>query len=195
MPASDPRLDAFFAANQPWQAELSTLRALLLAAGLAEAFKWRGPCYTHLGGNVATLWGFKEACVIGFFKGALLADPEGILVPPGPNSRAVRMAKFTSLAAITAATPALQTTIQAAIAVEAAGLKIVFSKDDLAYPDELVTALDEDPDLALAFDALTPGRRRGYLLHFAQAKHSATRTARIAKYRPAILDGKGMNDR
>ena len=195
MHSPDPRTEAFFEDAPIWRAELKGLRGLLLGCGLQEIYKWRGPVYCFDGGNVAILWGFKDACTLGFFKGVLLPDPESILIPPGENSRAVRMVKFTDLAQITAATPTLIAYTQAAIALEQSGAKVSFAKDDLPYPEELATALDENPDLALAFDALTPGRRRGYLLHFNQAKAAATRTARIAKHSARILAGKGMNDR
>ena len=191
----DPKVEAFFNEAPIWQAELQALRAILLNCGLEEIFKWRGPCYCFEGGNVATLWGFKDACVLGYFKGVLLADPAGILVPPGENSRSVRMVKFTDLAQITAATAILVKYTQAAIALEKSGEKVTFAKDDLPYPEELITSLDENPDLALAFDALTSGRRRGYLLHFNQAKTSATKRTRIEKHSARILAGKGMNDR
>lgn len=190
----DPKIEAFFSQAPVWQTELRALRAILLSCGLEEIFKWRGPCYCFEGGNVATLWGFKDACVLGFFKGVLLADPEALLIPPGENSRSVRMVKFTDLAQITAASATLIAYTHAAIALEKSGAKVSFAKDDLPYPEELTTALDENPELALAFDALTPGRRRGYLLHFNQAKASATRTARIDKHSARILAGKGMND-
>lgn len=191
----DPKVEAFFSDAPIWQAELSALRTLLLGCGLTEIYKWRGPVYCFEGGNVAILWGFKDACTLGFFKGVLLPDPESILMLPGENSRAVRMVKFTDLAQITAATPTLIAYTQTAIALEKSGAKVTFAKDDLPYPDELILALDENPELALAFDALTPGRRRGYLLHFNQAKAAATKSARISKHTARILQGKGMNDR
>lgn len=195
MPHLDPKIEAFFTEAPIWQAELVALRAVLLRCGLDEIYKWRGPVYCHAGGNVAILWGFKDGCTLGFFKGALLPDPEAILSAPGENSRAVRMVKFSDLAQISAATPTLIAYTKAAIALEQSGAKITFAKDDLPYPEELIAALDENPDLALAFDALTPGRRRGYLLHFNQPKAAATKTARIAKHTAHILQGKGMNDR
>ena len=195
MNTPDPNTEAFFEDAPIWRAELKALRDILLGCGLTEIYKWRGPCYCFDGSNVAILWGFKDACTLGFFKGVLLPDPAGILIPPGENSRAVRMVKFTNLAQITVATPTLIAYTQAAIALEQSGAKISFAKDDLPYPEELIAALDENPDLALAFDALTPGRRRGYLLHFNQAKASATKTARIQKHSARILAGKGMNDR
>lgn len=191
----DSRIEAFFTEAPLWQTELSALRDLLLGCGLAEIYKWRGPCYCFEGRNVAILWGFKDGCTLGFFKGVLLPDPEAILLPPGENSRAVRMVKFTDLAQITAATPTLVAYTKAAIALEQSGAKVTFAKEDLPYPEDLITALEQNPDLALAFDALTPGRRRGYLLHFNQAKTSATKQARIRKHTARILEGKGMNDR
>ncbi|MDZ4395237.1 YdeI/OmpD-associated family protein [Cypionkella sp.] len=191
----DPKVEAFFNKPQAWQAEMAALRPILLGCGLTETFKWRGPCYCAEGGNIVILGGMKAACVLGFFKGVLLPDPTGLLVLPGENSRSARMAKFTSLAEITAATEPVKALIAAAIALEKSGAKVTFAKDDLSYPEELIAALEENPELAQAFDALTPGRKRGYLLHFNQPKGSATKTARIQKHSARILDGKGMHDR
>ncbi|MFZ2103661.1 MAG: DUF1801 domain-containing protein [Oricola sp.] len=191
----DPKVESFFAEAKNWPEELAALRAILLACPLAEEFKWRGPVYTTDDGNVAIVWGFKDFCALGFFKGVLLKDPEGILVPPGDNSRSVRMAKFTSVADIAAMEAILKDYIREAIEVEKAGLKVAFPKDDLDYPMELVDRLDGDPDFREAFGALTPGRQRGWVLHFSQPKQSATRVSRIDKAAPRILAGKGMHDR
>jgi uncharacterized protein YdeI (YjbR/CyaY-like superfamily) len=195
MSETNPKVEAFFAQAKAWTDELAALRRILLDCPLSEDFKWRSPCYTFQGGNVATIWGFKDYCTLSFFKGVLLKDPKGILVPPGDNSRSVRMAKFTSLAEIAKSEDVLKAYIRDAIALEQAGLKVDFPKDDLAPPDELVSALHEDPDLKAAFEALTPGRQRGYILHFSQPKHSSTRASRIEKATPRILGGKGMHDR
>lgn len=189
------KVEAFFARQETWRDELLALRKLLRATPLDETFKWRGPCYVAEGGNIATLWGFRDRCALGFFKGVLLKDTDAILVPPGENSRSVRMFEFTSVAQLDAAAPALRRFVDEAIAIEKAGLKVDLPKDDLDYPDELVERLDGDPDFRTAFQALTPGRQRGWVLHFAGAKQSATRAGRIDKAAARILAGKGMHDR
>ena len=137
----------------------------------------------------------KSCCAVAFFKGALLKDPDGLLLAPGENSRSMRTLQFTSAAEIRDRQATLQAYLEEAIAVEKAGLKVEFPKDDLAFPDELSQRLDVDPDLQAAFAALTPGRRRGYVLHFSQPKQSKTRFARIDKATPRIRDGKGLHDR
>lgn len=195
MAQADPRVEAFFGNAKAWRDELAALRAILLDSPLSEEFKWRSPCYTFRQGNVATLWGLKESCVLGFFKGVLLKDPAGLLVAPGENSRSVRMIRVTSVAEIAALDAVLRDYVRQAIEAERAGLKVDFRKDDLAYPEEFVDRLDADPELRSAFDALTPGRQRGYVLHFSRPKQSKTRTARIDKSAPKILAGKGLDDR
>ena len=191
----NPRAEAFFANARKWRQELEALRAILLACPVAETFKWRSPCYTAHGGNVATVWGFRESCALSFFKGVLLKDPESILVAPGKNSRSVRMIRFTSLAEIAGMETILKDYVHEAVELEKAGLKVEFRKDDLELPAELITKLDENPDLKAAFEALTPGRQRGYILHFSQPKQSKTRVSRIEKHRLRILHGKGLHDR
>ncbi|MCO6178256.1 YdeI family protein [Ciceribacter sp. RN22] len=189
------KLNTFFSEAKVWSEELRALRAILLDCGLTEEFKWRGPCYTYDGGNVAVIWGFKENAALGFFRGVLLKDPEGLLVAPGDNSRAVRMFKFTGLDQITAIETTIRTYVREAIELEKAGAKVDLPKDDIVYPEELVAALEEDPNLQEAFEALTPGRKRGYALHFAQPKQSATRRSRIEKSRDRILAGKRLQER
>jgi len=189
------KIDAFFAQQDRWQAELAALRAILLDCGLTEEFKWSSPCYTVEGGNVALLWGFKDSATLGFFKGVLLKDPAGLLVAPGENSRSSRVLRFTSLEEIVAQDSVIRSYVREAVELEKSGAKVELAKDDLAYPEELVSALEEDPDLQAAFEALTPGRRRGYVLHFSQPKQPATRQSRIGKSRDRILAGKGMHDR
>lgn len=191
----DRRCGIWFDKRDRWQAELRALRAILLDTPLEEAFKWRGPVYCASGGNVAVVWGFKEHCALGFFKGVLLEDPEGLLVAPGPNSRSVRMLTFADMSEIAAREAVVRDYVTRAIAVEAAGLKVDFPKENLERPEELVDALDADPDLSAAFDALTPGRQRGYILHISGAKQSSTRATRVEKWAPRILAGKGMHDR
>lgn len=195
MDMANPKVEAFFASEGRWRAELAALRAILLDGPLTEVFKWRSPCYTFMDGNVATVWGFRDDCVLGFFKGVLLKDPAGILVPPGENSRAVRIVRFSSLDQIAGAEPLLKDYIHQAVEVEKAGLKVELPKDDLDLPDELIARLDKDPVFRAAFEALTPGRQRGYALHFSQPKQSATRVSRIEKCVPKIFAGKGMHDR
>ncbi|MFN7101774.1 MAG: YdeI/OmpD-associated family protein [Pseudorhizobium sp.] len=189
------KIKAFFAQQDRWQAELGALRSILLDCGLTEEFKWSSPCYTVEGGNVALLWGFKDNATLGFFKGVLLKDPAGLLVAPGENSRSSRVMRFTALSQIIETEASIRSYLREAVDLEKAGAKVDLPKDDLAYPEELVAALEDDPDLQTAFEALTPGRRRGYVLHFSQPKQSATRRSRIARSRDRILAGKGMHDR
>lgn len=195
MSQPDPRIEAFFAEAPRWRAELVALRTILLDAGLTEEWKWRSPCYTADGGNVALLWGFKEECRLGFFKGVLLRDPKGILVAPGENSRSSRTLNLTSLAEIRQLEGVIRDYVRDAIDLEKAGRKVELPKDDLAPPPELVAILEADATLKQAFEALTPGRRRGWILHFAQPKQPATRRSRIEKAAPRIRAGKGMHDR
>ncbi|WP_026987452.1 YdeI/OmpD-associated family protein [Fodinicurvata fenggangensis] len=189
------RVGAFFTKAGKWREELKALRTILLDCPVSEEFKWRSPCYTFQDGNVATVWGLKENCALSFFKGVLLKDEEGILVAPGENSRSVRMVKFTSVSEIVEMEAILKDYIHEAIEVEKAGLKVDFPKDDLVFPKELTGKLEQNPDLKTAFEALTPGRQRGYVLHFSQPKQSKTRISRIEKCVPRILEGKGLHDR
>ena len=195
MTEADPRIEAFFTDAKLWREELRALRAILLDAPLAEEWKWRSPCYTFEGANVALLWGFKEECRLGFFKGVLLKDPKGLLVAPGENSRSSRTLNFSSVAEVERHEDVIRAYLAEAIAIEEAGLKVDLPKDDLNPPEELTAMLDAAPDLRAAFEALTPGRRRGWILHFSQPKQSATRRSRIEKAAPRILAGKGMHDR
>ena len=202
-PSKDPRimsdeiseLAEHFAEVENWRDELLALRALLQDSPLTEDFKWRAPVYTYEDHNVCILWAFKDRCTLGFFKGVLLKDPAGILNTPGPNSRSSRTVDFTDTARIAELAPILRAYIDEAIEIEKAGLRVYFAKDDLAYPEELVERLEEDPELQSAFEALTPGRRRGWLLHFSSAKLALTRATRIDRAVPRILAGKGMHDR
>lgn len=195
MRKTDPRVEEFFAETGKWRAELAALRAILLASPLEEDFKWGNPCYTYGKGNVATVWGLKDGAAIAFFKGALLKDPEAILAAPGENSRSMRTIRVAGLDEVEALKTAIEDYLREAVEIEKAGLKVDFAKDDLAYPDELAAKLDADPAFKAAFEALTPGRRRGYVLHFSQAKQPATRQSRIEKAAPRILEGEGMQDR
>lgn len=195
MSEPDPRIARFYDKDAIWRAELSALRAILNATPLVEEFKWRSPTYTAAGGNIATVWRLKDRCAVGFFKGALLDDPEGLLQPPGDNSRSMRVMNFTSVPGVEAAAPALTAFVTAAIAAEEAGLKVEMPSDDLAYPEELTARLDSDPAFRAAFEALTPGRQRSWVLHISQAKQPATRVSRIDKAEAKIFAGKGLSDR
>lgn len=183
-------------AQKHWNAERRLLREILLDCGLAENVKWGKLCYAFDGGNVAIIFALKDYCAVGFFKGSLLEDDENILVSPGEHSQAMRQLRFTGNNEIADGKGRLVKYIRRAIDIEKQGLKVEFSeKDQLELPDELTEILSEDPEFARAFDALTPGRRRGYVIHFAGAKQSQTRTARVHKSRDKILAGKGPTER
>jgi len=184
----DPLASAFFARQKQWQPELMALREVFLSTPLTETLKWYKPCYCFEGSNIAGLASLKEHCWILFFKGALLQDPKGILQKNGDNSQYARVMKFTSVQQVKTLRGVLHSYVQEAIAAEQAGRKVVFEKsEERVLPDELLQAFAQTPALQQAFAALTPGRQRGYLLHFGQAKQSSTRRARIAKYTEAIL--------
>jgi uncharacterized protein YdeI (YjbR/CyaY-like superfamily) len=194
---ANPVLDPFFNQATRWRAEMERLRAIVLdCEELTEERKWRQPCYVFEGANVAIISSFNDYCVLAFFKGALLKDPEGILEAPGANSQSTRQAKFTSVEEIDAREGVLRSYLEEAIEAERAGLSIEF-KDTDAYdvPEELEQKFEEDAEFKAAFEALTPGRQRGYLLHFGQAKQSKTRAARIENAMPRIYEGKGFNER
>lgn len=190
------KADDWFKKLDRWRDEALALRELLLASELSEDFKWGNPCYTLDGGNVVTIWNLKNCLALAFFKGALMKDSAVVLVAPGENSQTIRKIEFQALAEIAEQKALLTDYINQAVQIEKAGLKIDRSaRPELEYPDELVAKLDGDTAFREAFEALTPGRQRGYVLHFMQAKQSATRTARIEKFAPTILAGKGMHDR
>jgi uncharacterized protein YdeI (YjbR/CyaY-like superfamily) len=189
----NPELDTYFSEATKWYGELNKLRTIVLGCGLAEDMKWRQPCYTFNNGVVLLISPFKEYCALAFFKGTLLKDSSGILVAPGENSQAVRQARFTSVREIVELEPVLQSYIHEAIEIEKSGLKVT-RNPNLSIPKEFQKKLDEAPALKTAFEALTPGRRRAYLMHFSQPKQSKTREARIEKCLPQILAGKGPND-
>ncbi len=190
-----PEVDAFLAQTEKWGKELEKLRAIVLAAGLTEDLKWGQPCYTHDDRNVVILGEFKDYCALSFFKGALLKDPENVLDKPGENTRAGRLIRFTSAAEVDKLEPVIEAYLEEAIEIEKAGLKVDFEEGrEVPLPDELKAKLDGDASFKKAWNALTPGRQRGYLLFFTGAKQSKTRDARIEKYRQAIFEGKGMHD-
>ncbi|WP_144974002.1 YdeI/OmpD-associated family protein [Bremerella volcania] len=190
----DPNVDDYIRNHSNWQKELTLLRKLVLETELTEAWKWQAPCYTLNNKNVVMIAAFKNDCVLSFFKGPLLNDPENLLVAPGENSRTFRVVRFTDARQITKLKSKLKFLIQQAIEAERSGKQVETKQGPDEFPVELQTKLKEDPRLKKAFEALTPGRQRAYVMHFAAAKQSKTRTARIEKFAPRILDGKGMND-
>lgn len=195
-PGANPELDGYFAGLGQWRDELLALRAVMLSCDVTEERKWQKPCYTHGGGNVTMLGAMKGSAVLGFIKGALLDDPAGILVAPGRYSRSMRMVHVTSVEQAEELAPTLREYVARAVENERAGAKIDFETTrEVAVPDELTARFAAMPELEAAFDALTPGRRRGYLMHFASAKQPATRESRIDRCVPRILKGEGLNDR
>lgn len=192
----DPKVDEFIRKTKRWQEEMQQLRMIILDCGLSEELKWYQPCYTFQNRNVLIIGAFKKYCALSFFKGALLKDGQGILSKPGEHSQAVRLIRFTKVSQIIEMEPVLKAYIKEAVAVEKAGLKVDFkAKTELNYPEELQEKLEENPALKTAFEALTPGRQRGYILYFSAPKQPKTRTSRIERCIPRILDGKGINDR
>jgi uncharacterized protein YdeI (YjbR/CyaY-like superfamily) len=194
MSAQSSRVDAFVNGAKTWQGEIQTLRSILLDCGLDEELKWGKPCFTFDGKNVAIIQPFKEHCSLMFFKGALFQDTHSLLRSQGKNTQSAMRLEFTGKDQIRKAV--VKTYVKEAIAVEKAGLKVDFkARRELELPEELARILNKDSKLAKAFHALTPGRRRAYVLYFTGAKQSKTRTARIEKCIPRILAGKGINDR
>jgi uncharacterized protein YdeI (YjbR/CyaY-like superfamily) len=190
-----PDVDTFIKKSKQWREEMETLRAIVLSAKLDEDFKWSKPCYTHESSNVAIIQPFKSCLGFMFFKGALLKDPKSILKDNGPNSQSARRLEFTSAAEITRLKSTIKAYIKEAIAIEASGQKVEVRKNPEPVPEELKEFFKKKPALKKAFEALTPGRQRAYILHFSSAKQSATRRSRIEKCIASILEGKGLNDR
>ena len=192
---SNPKVDFYFKKPGVWQDELSLLRKIVLECGLQEELKWGVPCYTYEERNIVLIHKFKEYCALLFFKGALLKDPDHILIQQTKNVQAARQARFTKIAEVIKLKSVLKACIYEAIEIEKAGLKVPIKKtSEYKVPDELQIKLDRNEELKKAFDKLTPGRQRGYLLYFSAAKQAATREARIKKYIPSIIIGKGLND-
>jgi uncharacterized protein YdeI (YjbR/CyaY-like superfamily) len=190
-----PKVDEFLSKQTKWQSELMKLRELVLACELTEELKWGQPCYTKDGKNIVIISGFKDYFALNFFKGALLKDELGILISPGENSQASRQIRFLNIEEVDANISYLTAYILEAIEVEKAGLDVVYKKDsEYETPEELTLQFNEDDEFRKAFEALTPGRRRYYLIYFSESKQAKTRLARIAKYRDRILEGKGFND-
>lgn len=195
MNPTNPKVDAYLKRNERWQAEMTALRALLLDCPLTEDLKWGVPCYTLDGKNVVLIHAFKEYCALLFHKGALMKDPDGVLIQQTDNVQSARQIRFASLDEIHRMQNLLRSYVHEAIDVEKAGLKVVHKTvAEFAMPEEFKAALAADDTLKSAFEALTPGRQRGYLLHFSSAKQSATRESRIEKCRPKIMAGKGLDD-
>jgi uncharacterized protein YdeI (YjbR/CyaY-like superfamily) len=194
MSTDNPKVDAFVDRADQWQGEIKKLRSILLECGLDEELKWGKPCYTHSGKNIAIIQPFKPHCALMFFKGALLKDTHGLLRSQGENTQSAMRLEFTSEAQIKK--PVVKSYVKQAIAVEEAGLKVDFkAKRELELPAELTRILKQDRKLARAFDALTPGCRRAYVLYIAGAKQSKTRVARVEKCIPKILARKRHNHR
>ena len=187
----NPKVDWFFKTAKKWREEFEKLRVVCLDCGLTEELKWGKPCYTHQESNIVLIHGFKDYCALLFFKGALLKDSKGILVQQTENVQAARQIRFTNVREIVE--PVLKAYIKEA--KEKAGLEVSYKKtSEFAIPEEFQNRLDESSVLKAAFDALTPGRQKGYLLYFSAAKQSKTRESRIAKCEQQILNGKGLND-
>jgi uncharacterized protein YdeI (YjbR/CyaY-like superfamily) len=191
----NPDVDFYFTKAKNWKEELKQLRAIVFDCGLTEELKWGCPCYTFQESNIVLIHVFKEYCALLFFKGALLNDPNGILVQQTKNVQSARQVRFTNVQDIIKMKKTLKAYIYEAIEVEKAGLKVDFKeKKELVFPEEFQKKLKENTQLKTAFNALTPGRQRAYNLYFSGAKQSKTRQARIEKCIPQILNGKGLND-
>ncbi|WP_309119684.1 YdeI family protein [Paenibacillus sp.] len=189
------KLDPYFNKLKKWKEEFELLREIVLDCGLTEDFKWMHPCYTYDGKNIVLIHGFKDYCAILFHKGALLKDPHAILIQQTENVQAARQIRFTHVQEIDEMQLILKTYIDEAVEVEKAGLQVDYKKNaEYTIPEELANKFVEIPDLKTAFEALTPGRQRAYILHFSSAKQSKTRESRVEKYMAHILDGKGLDD-
>lgn len=191
----NPKVDFFFNKTGQWQTEFEKLRTIALKTELTEDLKWGCPCYTYEGKNIFLIHGFKEYCALLFFKGALMKDPENILIRQTENIQATRQIRFTSLQQIIDLENVLSDYIFEAVEIEESGAKVEMKKThEFNIPEEFAQKLNENQELQKAFEALTPGRQRAYLLYFSSAKQSKTRISRIEKYIPEILNGKGLND-
>jgi len=199
----NPKVDFYFNKSSKWQEEIERLRMIVLgpitsgttAYQLTEELKWGCPCYSFQKNNIVLIHVFKDYCALLFFKGALLPDPHGILVQQTENVQSARQVRFTGMLEIVEQEAILKALIYEAIEAEKAGLKVELKKTtEFKMPEEFQSKLDKIPALKTAFEALTPGRQRGYLLHFSAPKQSKTREARVEKYIPQILTGKGLDD-
>jgi uncharacterized protein YdeI (YjbR/CyaY-like superfamily) len=196
MSRMNPKVDFFFNKAKQWQKEFEELRRILLNCELTEELKWGVPCYTFEDHNIVLIHGFKDYCAVLFFKGVLLKDEIGVLVQQTENVQATRQIRFTDVEEIVEMETIIKAYVNEAIEVEKAGLKVEYKETtEFNMPQEFQNKLDQLPELKTAFEALTPGRQRAYLLYFSSAKQSKTREARVEKYKQQILDGKGLNDR
>ena len=192
---TNPKVDWYFKKPRKWKEEINILRDVILSSGLNEELKWGCPCYMLEDKNIVLIHVFKEYCAVLFFKGALLKDQENILIQQTKNVQSGRQMRFISLVEVKELKPVLKAYINDAIIAERAGMKVEFKKTaEYDMPEEFQIRLDEDAALKKAFNELTPGRQRGYLLFFSAAKQSKTREARVEKYIKHILNGKGMDD-
>ncbi|PLT29052.1 YdeI/OmpD-associated family protein [Peribacillus deserti] len=191
----NPKVDEYLSKAKKWQGESEKLRMIILDCELTEEFKWMHPCYTFEKKNIVLIHGFKEYCALLFHKGALLQDAHGILIQQTENVQSARQIRFTNVQEIVEMESILKAYIYEAIEVEKAGLEVNFKKHaEYIIPEELQNKFDELPALKKAFDTLTPGRQRAYILYFSAPKQSKTRVSRVEKYMPQILNGKGLND-
>jgi uncharacterized protein YdeI (YjbR/CyaY-like superfamily) len=191
----NPKIDWYFTKAKKWREESEKLRTIILDCGLIEESKWGKPCYTFQNSNIVLIHGFKDYCALLFFKGALLKDDKGILIQQTENVQAARQIRFTSVREIVRLEPILKAYIKEAVEVEKAGLTVNYKKtSEFKIPEEFQNKLDEIPALKTAFNALTPGRQRGYILYVSAPKQSKTRESRVEKCTRQILSGKGLND-
>ena len=191
----NPKVDWFFSKDTKWQKEYEKLRMIILDCGLIEELKWGCPCYTFENTNIVLIHGFKEYCALLFFKGALLSDPNGILIQQTKNVQSARQIRFTNVKEIGQMEKILKAYIYEAIELERAGLKVKLKKTaDFKIPEEFQKKLNKNKALKTAFEKLTPGRQRAYIFYFSQARQSRTREERVEKYTKQILNGKGLND-
>ncbi|WP_191562573.1 YdeI/OmpD-associated family protein [Metabacillus idriensis] len=189
------KVDEFLSKAKKWKEEFEKLRNIVLDCELTEEFKWMHPCYTFEKKNIVLIHGFKEYCALLFHKGALLKDAHGILIQQTENVQSARQIRFTNVQEIAEMETILKAYIYEAIEVEKAGLEVNFKKNtEFIIPEELQNEFHENPALKTAFEALTPGRQRAYILYFSQPKQSKTRQSRVEKYMQQILGGKGLND-
>jgi uncharacterized protein YdeI (YjbR/CyaY-like superfamily) len=192
---TNPKVDEFLSKSKQWQEEFKKLRTTILDCELTEEFKWGKPCYTFEGENIVLIHGFKEYCALLFFKGALLHDSHDILIQQTENVQAARQIRFTNIKEIVEMESIIKSYINEAIEVEKSGLEVNLKETrEYTIPEEFKNKLNEMHDLKTAFEALTPGRQRAYILYFSSPKQSVTRKSRIEKFIPQILSGKGLND-
>ncbi len=191
----NPKVDVFLSKTDKWREEFEALRTIVLECGLTEELKWGLPCYAFFKSNIVIIQGFKDYCALLFFKGALLSNTDGLLIQQTDHVQSARQIRFTHVREIWQVKQEIKNCIFEAIEVEKAGLKVEMKKtSDFEVATEFQEKLDALPVLRIAFEALTPGRQRAYLFHFSEAKQSKTRTARVEKHIPQILNGKGIND-